>query len=159
MKKIISVVLAVCMLLSVMVLASCAETPASLINGAMIKMANLTSMESKMDAEIKMSMLGIDMTMPIDMYMVLEDAKSENPVSSLNLEMSFMGESVAMDMYMDGQGWAYVTMDGENYKVSLEDATGALPIGTDSVTNMITQFPEELFEGAVIEKNDDGRRA
>ena len=159
MKRIISVVLAVCMLLSVMVLASCAETPASLINGAMVKMAGLTSVEAKMDAEIKMSMLGIDMTMPIDMYMVLEDAKSENPVSSLNLEMSFMGESVAMDMYMDGQGWAYVTMDGENYKVSLEDATGALPIGTDSVTNMITQFPEDLFEGAVIEKNDDGSKS
>ena len=60
---------------------------------------------------------------------------------------------------MDGQGWAYVTMDGENYKVSLEDATGALPIGADSATNMITQFPEDLFEGAVIEKNDDGSKS
>lgn len=159
MKRIISIALAVCMLLSVMVLASCSETPASLVNGAMAKMATLTSVEAKMDAEIKMSMMGIDMSMPIDMHIVMDDIKSENPVGSVKAEMSFMGESVAMDMYMDGQGWAYMTVAGENYKVNTETASAELPLSSDSVTDMITQFPEELFEGAVIEKNDDGSKS
>ena len=156
MKRIISVVLAVCMLLSVMVLASCAETPESLINRAMIKMASLTSIEAEMDAEIKMSMMGVDMSMPIDMHMVIEDAKSETPVSSVKAEMSFMGETVAMDMYIDAQGWAYMTVDGESYKVNAAAAAEELPISTDLATDMVTQFPEEYFEGVEIVKNDDG---
>ena len=159
MKRIISVVLAVCMLLSVMVLASCAETPESLINGAMIKMASLTSIEAEMDAEIKMSMLGVDMSMPIDMHVIMDEIKSENPVGSVKAEMSFLGESVAMDMYMDGKGWAYMTVAGESYKVNTEAASAELPLSSDSVTDMITQFPEDLFEGAVIEKNDDGSKS
>lgn len=159
MKRITSVVLAVCMLLSVMVLASCSETPASLVNGAMAKMATLTSVEAKMDAEIKMSMMGIDMTMPIDMHIIMDDVKSEKPVGSVKAEMSFMGESVAMDMYMDGTGWAYMTVAGESYKVNAAEAAGELPLSSDSVTDMIAQFPEDLFEGAVIEKNDDGSKS
>lgn len=160
MKRITSVVLAVCMLLSVMLFASCAqETPASLVNGAMEKMAELDSMEAKVDAEIKMSMLGIDLAMPIDMHMVLENAKSTTPVASLEAEMSMMGESVSMNMYLDGQGWAYITMDGEGYKVNTADAMEQLPLSTDNVTDMITQFPEELFEGAQIVNNEDGSKS
>lgn len=159
MKKITSVVLAVCMLFSVLMLASCSETPASLVNGAMAKMADLTSVEAKMDAEIKMSMMGIDMSMPIDMHIIVEDTKSEKPSGSVKAEMSFMGESVVMDMYMDGQGWAYMTVAGESYKVNTEAAEGELPLSSDSVTDMITQFPEEYFEGVEIEKNDDGSKS
>lgn len=159
MKKITSVILAVCMLLSVVALAGCSETPASLVNGAMAKMSDLTSLEAKMDAEIKMSMMGVDMSMPIDMHMIIEDAKSETPVSSVKAEMSFMGETVAMDMYIDAQGWAYMTVDGESYKVNAAAAAEELPLSTDLATDMVTQFPEEYFEGVEIVKDDDGSKS
>lgn len=159
MKRIISVVLAVCMLLSVTLLASCSQTPAALVNGAMAKMTDLTSMEAKIDSEIKMNMMGIDVAVPIDMYMVIEDTKSENPVGSVKVEMSFMGETVAMDMYMDGQGWAYMTANGASYKVNTAAAEAELPLSADSVTSMIKEIPEEYFEGVEIEKNDDGSKS
>ena len=66
MRKFLSAALAVCMLLSVVLLTSCGETPESLINGAVLNMAQLESMEANVDREVKMNMMGVDVAVPID---------------------------------------------------------------------------------------------
>lgn len=159
MRKILSAVLAVCMLLSVMLLTSCGETPESLINGAVLNMAQLESMEADVDMEIKMSMMGVDITMPIDMHLAMADVKSGKPVAAIDAEMSMMGETVTMNMYMDGSEWAYLTVAGVSYKAKLADAKEAFPMDTSSATDVLKELPADLLADAEIVKNEDGSKS
>ena len=161
MRKILSAVLAVCMLLSVMLLTSCGETPESLINGAVLNMAQLESMEANVDMEVKMNMMGVDVSVPIDMHLAMADVKSGKPVAAIDAEMSMMGETVAMNMYMDGSEWAYLTVAGVSYKANLADAEIVKnEDGSKSVALLITadKFSEvygaDVMEGLTATAGD-----
>ena len=138
MKKITSVILAVCMLLSVVALAGCSETPASLVNGAMAKMSELTSLEAKMDAEIKMSMMGTEMSMPVKTTVQMKGAEEY-----MEMQIIMMGIASTTVEYTDGE-WVYINMDGTTYKQKKSDPSMSM-FNAGSVKTLLQVLPEDLL--------------
>ncbi len=158
MKKITSALLAILMLVSVFTLSSCfkKETPESLVNGALEKLNGHSAIESDILMEIEMDMMGMSLSIPMDINTKVINPKSDNPTSSTNLTVSVFGVEVVTETYTEN-GWTYVISEGESYKTNnaeLEDS-----FGVGDLANSSEQLDAELFEGVEIIENEDGTKS
>lgn len=144
------------MMLSVMMLASCGETPASLINSAMANMAQLDSLEVKSNLEAKTNVMGTDMTLPVVTRVQMTGAQGDSPVVLMDMEVSMMGITSKTTEYNDGE-WIYISVDGINYKVDNVNKSAMLFNGVSAKT-LLQELAEDLLQGAKIVKNEDGSK-
>ena len=154
MKKFLSVILALSLVMSVMLVSCKKETAESLVNGAMEKTNAHDAFEAEMKMELVMSVMGMEMEMPIDMKIQAKDAKSEKPTTYTYMTMSFMGENLTSEAYLEGD-WVYSVEEGEGSKMSREEAEEDVGVSADDI---LTEFPSEVFEGVEIVKNEDGTK-
>ncbi len=158
MKKITSILLAALMIVSVMALASCKkpETPESLVNGAIEKTNAYDAYEIDMLMEMSMNVMGMEMTIPLDMHVMTSGEKEDNPITSMNMTIELLGMSSTVDMYSEGD-WAYITADDESFKMNLEDAKEQ--VGSTDTSYLESIIPADIFEGTEIIENEDGTKS
>lgn len=156
MKKILSVIIAIALVMSVMLVSCKKETAESLVNGAMAKTDAHSATEINGTIELVMSVMGMEIEMPIEFMMQMTDLQSDTPTTYTKMSMSFMGEEVNSETYSEGD-WVYTLADGEGYKMSAAESED---MGDSSgLADVLTVFPSEVFEGVEIVKNDDGTKS
>lgn len=152
MKKIFSAALAVCMILSAVLLTACGETPAQLINGAIEKTAQLESFDILADQNIKMSMMGMEMAMPVKTAVQMKGAEEY-----MDMQITMMGITSTTVEYTDGE-WVYINQDGTTYKQKKSDPSMAM-FNASSVKTLLQVLPEDLLAACEIVKNEDGSKS
>ena len=114
MKKILSLLLALALVMSVMLVSCKKETAESLVRDAIAKTEDHDAAEISVTAELVMSAMGIEMEMPIEMKVQSTGVKSDRPTTYISMSMSFLGENVSTEAYTEGD-WVYSITDGEGY--------------------------------------------
>ena len=152
MRKILSVALAVCMILSAVLLTACGETPEALINDAIEKTAQLEALDVFTDQNIKMSMMGTEMSMPVKTTVQLKGAEEY-----MEMQIIMMGIASTTVEYTDGE-WVYINMDGTTYKQKKSDPSMSM-FNAGSVKTLLQVLPEDLLAECEIAKNEDGSKS
>lgn len=157
-KKIVSLLLTLCMLVTLGALASCGEkSAAEIVNAALEKTNALDSYAADMALDISMSVSGVTMDIPMNIEMKAAGIKSGAPVISAAMTMEMLGISVAMDIYSDGE-WMYIDALGEKYKMSMADASGEYDY-TEYMDSMLVALPEDMLADKELIKNEDGSQS
>ena len=155
MKRIISLVLALCVVCMCGVLVSCeTESTFSVISTALDNTQALDYMDATMEMEINMESQGTTMSIPMTADIKANNLKSDNPVMSTEISMSMLGMTVDMKMYQEGE-WAYYDALGMKYKIKVTEETNEYDY-SDDVNFMVKDIPEELLENVELVKSEDG---
>ena len=155
MKRIISLVLVLCMLFMCGILVSCeTQSTFQVISTALDNTQALDYMDATMEMEINMESQGTTMSIPMTADIKANNLKSDNPVMSTEISMSMLGMTVDMKMYQEGE-WAYYDALGMKYKTKITEETSEYDY-TDDVDSMVQDLPEELFENIELVKGEDG---
>lgn len=155
MKRIISLVLALCVVCMCGVLVSCeTESTFSVISTALDNTQALDYMDATMEMEINMESQGTTMSIPMTADIKANNLKSDNPVMSTEISMSMLGMTVDMKMYQEGE-WAYYDALGMKYKTKITEETSEYDY-SDDVDSMVQDLPEELLENIELVKSEDG---
>lgn len=155
MKKLLSVVLALCLVCSTVFMFACGakeKTAKELVESACQKFENVDAFDASLDYDIKMNMQGMTMTMPITAEIKTVGANTDNPVSDVKMTMEFMGQKMDLRIYME-DGWAYYDMLGTQYKSSL---TAAEQEYANMVNGLVAQADYDYLEAAELIENSDG---
>ena len=150
MKKIVSLFLVVCLLLSMTLVFTSCQNAAKTVDKALEKTAELESYAAQMNMKITMTGAGITTTIPMTIKMKVEDAKSESPKVEADMSMEMFGETLEVKYYISGD-WAYFVADDNNYKMKLDDAG----VDSDYSEDMMKKLPEDLLKDVKVVKNDD----
>ena len=154
MKKLLSVLLAACLLLCSLMFVGCrGKTAAEKLSEAMAATQAFDSYGASVDMLMDMSMLGVSMEIPMMMDIKIKDAKSENPVMQAVITMEMLGMELEVPMYMENE-WVYMSVMGQNYRMKAEEAEDA--DYAESVANIVRDLPSELLEGKEMVQNEDG---
>lgn len=158
-KKILSITLAVCILVSLFTLTSCAkETPFTLVKNAVEKTSALDAIDVDMTMDMSMDMMGISMTVPMTVDMQATGLKTEAPKIYTNMKTETSGIEMTVEMYQDGE-YFYITIPMLG---NIKTKASALVADYDSmadVESMLKVLPEELFtEEVAIVENEDGTK-
>ncbi|MBQ9747857.1 MAG: hypothetical protein IJV98_03650 [Clostridia bacterium] len=160
-KKILSLVLAVLMLVSVTVLTSCEkETAYSLVSGALEKMETLDSFDATIDMKMKteMELMGekVQQDIPMSMAIKASGIQADALKMTFDVDMEVEGEEVSTKVYQEGE-WVYMEMFGMGIKMKQGDLTAEYD-GMAQIKDMTKPIPEEVLADVEIVKNDDGTK-
>lgn len=149
MKKTVSFLLAFSLILMCGALAACQQQSAySVVKGAFDKMQTMDAISAEMEMDYKIAMDGLSISVP--MTFEIKALNGETPEMYMQMEASFMGESLEMEYYQKGE-WAYTVSNGVGTKTKVDDTEN------DSEDNDFFSMPsEELLEDVKLVKNDDG---
>ena len=150
MKKIVSLCLIVCVLLSMTLVFTSCQNAEKTVDKALEKTGELESYAAQMNMKITMTGAGITTTIPMTMKMKVEDAKSETPKAEIDMSMEMFGETMEAKYYTSGE-WAYFVDDENSYKMKLDDAD----IDSDYSEDMMKKLPADLLKDVEVVKNDD----
>lgn len=168
MKRILSLLLVIFMLFSMLCLASCEEEETSssseesstqseqarLLSSAIMKNEELDAYIAKMTIRVDVTIGQMMLTIPMTIDMVVENAKSENPVLSAIMTTTMLGQKQTTKVYNDGS-WLYLEKNGEGYKVKPEDAGDEYDYVGD-LEDIIKDLPEDALSLAGLKIKDDG---
>lgn len=167
MKKLISLLLALTILCAAIGFAGCsnenapAETKAKTtfesINEALEKTANLESMAAQMKLEMNMVADGMTMSIPMTAKLKAKDMKTDNPIISMVVSMTMLGQNIDVELYQEDQ-WAYVVMEDMKYKANAEETLSEYNY-VASADEMLQQIPEELLKDVELVKAEDGSQS
>ena len=159
MKRIISLILALCIILACGALSACSNQSAyDVVNAAMEKTSALDSMDATVEMTIDMKTGDESIALPMIYKIKASGLQSENPKLRMDMTttVSIAGttNSITMDIYA-ADGWAYISSNGSGYKMKQDAMDGQM--GTDMSTDLIMQpLPEALLKDCTLQKNDDG---
>ncbi|MBQ7319736.1 MAG: hypothetical protein IJW97_06150 [Clostridia bacterium] len=156
--KLLSLTLVLMLLLSAVSLWGCEKEltePYDLMEAAAAKTEALESIHAEMTTDIKMKITGISTETSTKMDVKAANLHGDNPVASIDMEMSMLGMTVEMQVYTD-KDYAYIDM-GElgRYKSPVGEATEDYDAMGD-MADMLKVIPEELLEGIEAVENDQG---
>ena len=163
MKKLLSVLLILCLMLSALALVACndeqPETPdapvvkttAEKFNEAIRATYAQDSYAATYDMSISMEMMGMTVDVPTTMELKVKNAASDNPVASIDMTMEMFGMGIDVPMYMEN-GWLYTYAMGETYKMRVTEEVDY----TQSVNDMLQELPENYLNDAQLTVNPDG---
>ncbi len=153
MKKILSLIIALSLLMSLMLVSCKKETAETLVNGAMAKIDGHEAVEIDAKIEMAMSMMGMEFEMPIE----LKVQTAEHGAKSYSLTtVSDFGQTESAETYAEGD-WVYALTNGVGTKMSREKAEEKLR--DLSFINFLTGIAPEAYEGVEITKNEDGTKS
>lgn len=153
MKKILSALLAVCMLFAVATTSGCTISAAKTIDEAIKKTEALDAIDVTFFMETSMNM-GFSVTIPMTVNMKADNIKSSTPTMLASASTSMMGIELKSDVYME-EGMFYVSASGMNYKLKVEESDEDYDY-VGNVNSIINDIPEDLLENVELVKNDDG---
>lgn len=167
MKKILSILLVLCMLFSCIMLASCEDkdddeeqkTPAQEVAAAVKKNEKLEDAEYTLNMTMSMEIPGYGTyTIPVTVDMLVENAGAENEraYAEVEMDMGLMG-SMSMKMYT-ADGWAYYDMEDYQYKMKLEDLTDDEDY-SKIAGSVVKEIPESVFGETQFTANEDGTKS
>ena len=156
MKRILSVMLILCMLLS---LAACEKDEGSsaydLVDSAIKKTQALDSLDMKMVMDMSMAMEGITMDVPVEYSIKAVDVNGKNPKMAMVMSMETMGISVDMDFYME-DGYYYLSTMGQNMKFKAEAGDDYDMLG--QTDNMMVELDEKYLKDTKVVTNSNGTK-
>lgn len=156
-KRIVSLLLALCIVCVCGLLASCNQVSTYMVvSQAIEKTEKLDSMAAEMEIEMTMSMMGMDITVPIKADVKAKGLQGDAPVTFAKMSMSMMGETMEFDMYQEGD-WAYYVIADMKYKTNIAEAQAEYDY-SDTMTDMLQDLPEDLLKDVELVKNEDGSR-
>lgn len=163
MKRILSLILVLCILLS---FAACGKdkeegsttnelTAYELIDSAIKKTQALDSLDMKMIMSMKMTVEGESVEMPVEYYIKAVDIHSKNPRMSMVMNTEIIGMSVDMDFYLE-DGYYYVSTMGKNMKMKAEAGDGYDVLGQSN--NLMVDLDQKYLKDTKIITNNDGSK-
>lgn len=156
MRRILSVLLAVCMLFAVATTSGCTLSTAKAIDEAIGKTEALDDVDATLFMEVSMDM-GISITVPVTVNMKVKNIKSSTPTMLANMSIPMMGMELKSDIYLESN-MLYISTSGMNYKLKVEESDGEYDYVND-VNSIIKNLPEDLLENIEFEENDDGSKS
>lgn len=124
------------------------------INDAVEKSQKLDAIDAVLNLEMEMTANGVDMTIPLEAQIKSKGLQSGNPVTSVAMKMTMMGQKASMEMYQEGD-WVYMVSQGMKYKMSVSEMGDEYDY-SDDINNMLQPIPEEIIKESKTEKADDG---
>ena len=164
MKKILSVLLVICIACSALFMVSCGNengnvdnsvSAKDLVKNAVEKTENADAVSGKMSLKMSMSIMGMSMEVPMDMDIKILDAQSEFPKAYIDLSMSMLGTDMDMSIYTEN-GWGYYEYNGASYKAYIGDEGDEY---TSMANNLVEALPDNILEGKKVIKNSDGTKS
>ena len=168
MKRIKTTVFIALLLSVVLVLAGCGstakeQTAYELVKSAAEKTNALDSSEMNMEINMKMSIMG--MTMDLPMKYNIKTAKDGDAVNTLGtMDMSVMGESFKAEMFIDKDFIYMKEIDTDDpdsaakVKIPVDDETAKAYNVADMSGNMIKTLPEDILKDVEVVKSENGDR-
>ncbi len=158
-KRILALVVAVLMLVSVFAMASCKAEPTNyeLVSDALTNVKALDEADMEINIGMKMSVMGMTMEMPVKMSMQAKGLTTDDPVAYIAMTMSTMGMSVDMEMYTE-DGYVYAKVMGETMKQKVEEADMGYA-DSEMYKGILQDIPEDILNtsAAVVENNDGSK--
>ncbi len=157
MKRIVSLLLALCLLTGVsLTLASCEmfDTPETMVTKAVAKTEMQDSYAATMIMNMSMKVMGESMDMKTELDMKVQNPTSDDIKAEMVMDMNLYGTQVSMTSYADKE-WTYVVMDGAGYKQKNEED----PEMAEQIESIMKELPKDVFEGVEIVKSEDGTRS
>lgn len=169
MKKFLSILLVLCLILTSLALYSCdfgkkddddddddddskPLTTAEIIENAVNETVEIKAAEVKLDLDVSVGMQGVTIAVPVDAVLKAADGEA-----SFDMELSFMGETMEINVYTDGE-WLYILEGGNGSKMLIPyqylDNLDEADIPFDSLDDAMSQIPEGTFDGVEVEEND-----
>ena len=153
-KRIVSVLLAVCLLCICFTFAGCKKTTSEIISEALSKTRQLDCVSAELKMEMSMSAEGMSMDIPITADIQAKGLQGAAPVVATDLAISMFGMDVQMQLYQEGE-WVYIVYGDMKYKMPAADATDDMDY-TDNLGNMLQDIPEELLTDVQMVKEENG---
>jgi len=151
-RKILSLVLVLCVLCMCAVFSGCEEEVKTNVNDAVKKTQELDSMHAVMKMEMDMEAEGMSLSIPLTADMKATGLQSGKPVSSSVITMSMLGMDTKIEAYQEGE-WMYIAQDDMKYKVKADDAEYDY---SDDAQNMVQTIPEELLKNVETKTGKNG---
>lgn len=155
MKRVLSVLLAVCMLFAVVTASGCTLSTAKTIDDAIKKTEALDDVDVTFVMEVSMDM-GFSITVPVTVNMKAKNIKSETPTVSADMVIPMMGMEFKTGIYQE-QDMLYITADDMSYKMKIEESEGEYDFIGD-INNVVNDIHEDLLENIELVSNDDGSK-
>lgn len=149
-KKLVSIVLVLCLLCTMPLLASC-EKASDLIEKAMANTEALDDYSATLNMQMKVTVGGQTKYVNTEAKMLVENAKGDNVKMSTEMEMKMLSESVKMKMYMV-DNWLYMDMDDAKLKVRADSEMGESYDYSDNMDGMLQDIPAEVLKDVKIEE-------
>lgn len=166
-KRLISLLLALTILCTGVLFTGCgnenvpeetkAKTAFEIINEAVQKTEDLESMAAQMKMEMNMAAEGMTISVPMTIKLKAKDMKSDDPVISMVVSMSMLGQNIDIELYQEDQ-WAYMVMGDMKYKTSAKDMESEYDYA-ESADDMLQKIPEELLKDVQLVKAEDGSQS
>jgi hypothetical protein len=150
MKRIVALTLCIIMVCVSFVSCALKNDPYTVVNTAIKNTNALNDVAATMDIEMEMDLLAIKVSVPLSFDIKIKNAKSENPLMSMELAMEMLGQSIEAQFYTE-DGVSYVYLNGEGYQTT--DTPKPTSIDLGSVTK---ELEKELFTDAVLVDEGDG---
>ena len=166
MKKILSIVLALMLLVSACMLTSCEEMTAyELIHSAIAKMETLDSFEAdvvmKMDTRIKMQGATTTVEVPMTMNVKASGLKGETPLTSGSVAVTTMGVETKGNVYSDSKD-VYVATEVMGQSVKLKMSADSAEAGdydlTGTTDSFLVDIPEDALQNVAIVESENGTK-
>ena len=158
MKKIISILLLVCTLLScTLTLSSCANNPQAVVATAMLRTQKLDSYEALMTVDMEMSVSGQKISIPMDVRIKAQDVHGTAPKMSADMSITYDGHTTKDSIYIEGD-WIYAYKNHEGVKAKMEEDEAHDSNYLESVKELLQELPESFFEDVEMVENEDGSR-
>lgn len=158
MKRIISAILALVLVLSALLLTSCGgtEDTQTLVNDAIVKTKSADAYEANYAITVNMHFEGDEDDVYADeIHVVTKDAQTGTPEIILQRTMYILGMAFTTYTYTDSEEWGYiVTSIDTTYKAKYSDI--AASVSPSEITRLLFKYPPMVFEDAVVIKNSDG---
>ena len=167
MKRILSLLLVIFMLFSMLCLASCEQENSSsseesstqseqarLLSSAITKNEELDAYIAKMTIKVDVTIGQMMLTIPMTIDMVVENARSENPVLSAIMTTTVLGQKQTTKLYNDGS-WLYLEENGEGYKIKPENAGDEYDY-VGNIEDIVKDLPEDALSLAGLNVKNDG---
>ena len=156
MKKIVSMVLLVCMLLCcALPLSSCSKSPAAVVTAAMIRTGKLDSYEAFMIVDMTTFVLGVEVSIPMEIRIKAQDVHGKTPKMSADMSITYDGHTTTNVVYVEGD-WLYTYRDHEGVKAKMEEDEAHDSDYLTSIKEMLQELPDSLFEDAELVENKNG---
>ena len=160
MKKSKFMILTAVLLTAVLILCACGtpktQTAYELVKSASEKTAALSSSQVDMTTTIKMSIMGMNVELPMK-YNIKASSEGGKTTAAALMEMSSMGESIKTNIYIDGEDLYIDSGEDGKFKASLKDEELAAGFNvTEMKDSLAKTLPEDILKDVEVVNGENG---
>ena len=151
MKKILSLIIALSLVMGLMLVSCKKESAESLVRDAVEKYKTHSTLQDETKSEMVISANGVELEMTIENKATSKNNGSDDFMMHLVTTTTVMGEkNVSEGFYTNG--YIYYVENGVGIKTAYSPNTGV------SLMSLVADLPSEAYEGVDIIKNKDGSK-